>query len=69
LSASDNNFARGEDKEGDLRLFHPIDKAWEQLGLIGAEIVVISTCHFLQLEGSTDVPIGHDVPHLKVVNL
>lgn len=68
LGTSQDNLARDEDQENDLWLDHAVDQSWEQLWLVGAEVVVLG-CETLQADWELDIARANDVLDLEVREL
>ena len=68
LRSGQDNLARDEDKQDNLRLDHAIDKTWKQLWLIGAEIVVLGR-QTLETDRELDVARADNVLDLEVGEL
>lgn len=68
LRTSQDNLARHEDKQDNLRLNHAIDETWEQFRLIRAEVVVLR-CKTLQTDWELDVARADNVLNLEVGEL
>jgi hypothetical protein len=68
FSTSQDNLATDEDQENDLGLHHAIDQTREQLGLVGAEVVV-TRGQPLQTDGELDVARADDVLDLEIGKL
>lgn len=68
LRSGQDNLARDEDEQDNLRLDHAIDKTREQLWLIGAEVVVLGRQPF-QTDRELDVARADNVLDLEVGEL
>lgn len=68
LGTGQDNLAAYEDEEHNFGLDHTIDETGEQLGLVGAE-VVMAACQTLQTDGKLDVARADDVLDLKIRKL
>lgn len=68
LRAGQDDLARHEDEQDDLGLDHAVDETWEQLGLVGAEVVMLRR-QPLQANGELDVAGADDVLDLEVREL
>lgn len=68
LRTSQDNLAGDEDEQDNLWLNHAIDETWEQLWLIGAEVVVLRR-ETLQTDRELDVAGADNVLNLEVGEL
>lgn len=66
--ACENNLATDEDEEHNLGLDHAVDETGKQLGLVGAEVVMLGS-KTLQTDGELDVARTHNVLDLEVGEL
>jgi hypothetical protein len=68
FGAREYNLAADENQENNLRLHHTIDETREQLGFVGAEVVMLAG-QPLQTDGEFDVAGSNNVLDLEVGKL
>ena len=68
LGTSEDDLARDEDEQHNLRFHHTVDQTREEFGLVGAEHVV-ATCQTLKTNRELDVARADDVLDLEVREL
>jgi hypothetical protein len=68
LGARKNNLTTDEDQEHNFRLDHSVDETREQLGFVGAEVMMARSETF-QSDGKLDVARADDVLNLEVREL
>lgn len=68
LGTSEDDLARDEDEQDNLRLHHTVDQTREEFGLVGAEHVV-ATCQTLKTNRELDVAGADNVLDLEVREL
>jgi hypothetical protein len=68
FGTSQDDLARNEDEEDNLRLDHAVDQTREQLRLVGAEIVMARS-QTLETDGELDVATANNVLDLEILEL
>ena len=66
LGTGQDDLARHEDKQDDLRLHHTVNETGEEFRLVGRESVM-ARCKTLQTNGELDVARADDVLDLEVL--
>ena len=68
FGTSKDDLAAYEDQQHNLWLDHSVDETWEQLRLVGAEVMMLGR-KTLQTDGELDVTRANDVLNLEVGEL